>query len=110
MRHLCSSTGCPHEGQFAVKLCVPHQRAGVDDPNPFAMILGARFCRRHVEEFEPGFVIDQPTPKGNGTFREAFSGTPQLTGGPVEWDSAYVVPLRTNSKEFEAMERAKRGN
>lgn len=104
MTHPCAETDCPHDGQWAVKLCVPH--AGYEnDPRPWATILGVRMCRRHIEGFKAAQIIDAPTPAGNSTFREAFGRVLSITRGPVDFDRAYIVPLRVSSDEFATYER-----
>ena len=70
-----------------------------------AMILGLRLCRRHVEDFKAADIIDQPTPAGGSTFRRAFESVPGLMRGHLDFDRAYVTPLRTNSEEFATFER-----
>lgn len=101
---VCTETGCAHEGQWAVKLCVPH--VGYEnDPRPWASVLGVRMCRRHVEGFRASDIIDRPTPAGNSTFRETFGKVLSITRGPVDFDRAYVVPIRVSSEEFATFER-----
>lgn len=100
----CQAIDCPHAGQWAVKLCVPH--VGYEnDPRPWESILGVRFCRRHVEDFKASQIIDVATPNGTSTFRETFGKVLSVTRGPVDFDRAYIVPLRVSSEEFATFER-----
>lgn len=101
-RHECGRTGCSHEGQFSIKLVLPHRLRGSEDPRPHSAILGIRLCRRHAEEFEAKSIFDAPDPRN---LREILGAIPHLTGGALDFDAAYTVPLRCSSPEFETFLR-----
>lgn len=98
----CSWKECLHEGQFSIKLMIPHRRLVGEDPRPFESILGIRLCRKHAEEFPASNILDAPDERN---LKAMLEHAPSLTGGPLDFGRAYTLPLRCSSEEYQTFLR-----
>lgn len=104
---ICDQSDCGHLATHAVKLCVPAMGEAQDESRAFHAVMAIRLCLAHAAEFKAAQIIDAPTPKGKGTFRDVLPIFARLQGRhEPDVDRAWIVPVALASAEFKDFEAA----